>query len=158
MKYKVPLLAASLLLSFTGAVSAQAAGPVNPSTATWVAPTTNADSPPTTLTDLAGYNLRVAPALASGACQAYTPALYTVRKTVTSATPSPAPNLTVKVGVDGSKNLAGEFTPPLTQDGNYCITVTSFDTLALEGAAHTPLPFQLNKAAPSPVTNLLVNP
>lgn len=138
-------LALGLLLI---AAPAWAQGPVNPSQITWMAPTTNADTPPTPLTDLAGYNIRVAGPLGSptAPCPAFTPAAYPVRANKVSAVTSPSANRVEAFGTAGSRNLAGDL--GLTADGAYCASITAVDLAANEGGATGPAPFSRNVVAP----------
>lgn len=126
---------------------------VNPSTATWVAPTTNTDATP--LTDLSGYNVR-ATGPVSGACPSYTASAYSVRKTIASSSSTPPPNTTVTLGTSGSGNLAGDL--GITADGQYCITVTAVDLALNESGAAAPIPFVRNRVAPGAPSGLQLNP
>jgi hypothetical protein len=150
----IPMLVVVLLLALVGAAAAQPAGPVNPSTVTFVAPTTNANGTP--LTDLAGYYLRVTAPLASGTCPPFTTATYAFKKSVGTTSAAPPANTTVMFGTPGSGNLAGDL--GLTADGQYCILATAVDTGMSEGGASNILPFVVNKTPPSAPSVLRVNP
>jgi hypothetical protein len=164
------LLVTALVLA---AAPVWAQGPVNPSTLSWTAPTTNdctGQPAPcvTALTDLAGYNIRAAGPLATAVCPAYAPASYPVKKTVASTTTTPTPNTTLTFGTPGSGNLAGDL--GITVDGQYCLGVTAFDNaptqvppslLANESGVTLPVPFvrkSPDRVAPSAPTGGQVNP
>jgi len=151
-------------------VWAQGAGPINPSTITWTAPTTNDCSTfvpcpacvppvltcPASLTDLAGYTIRVAGPLPSTVCPTYSVTAYPAKKSVASAVTTPVPNTTVKFGTDGSLNLSGDL--GLTADGQYCTAVTAVDLALNESAGSATSPFVRNRLTPSVVPGVSVNP
>jgi hypothetical protein len=130
-----------------------AAGPVNPSTVTWTAPTTNADNTP--LADLGEYRIRVAGPAA--VAPSYNPTVYPVKGTKVSPVPAPAANTSVVFGTAGSNNLAGDL--GLTVDGQYWLFVTAVDVVDNEsGVQPTPFPFARNRQAPSVPQGVRIDP
>lgn len=139
-----------VLLGSVAVASAQ--GPINPSTLTWTAPTTNADGTP--LTDMGEYRVRCA----SGAtAPTYNPTVYTVRVSVASSVAAPAANTTVTVGTAGQGSLAT--TLGLTTDGQYHCYVTAVDLAGNEsGVQAAAIPFVRNRLAPAVPSGVTANP
>ena len=157
MKRRLSLIATVLAL-IASPVVAQTAGPVNPSTLTWTAPTTNADATP--LLDLGDYRIRCVgplPVVANPTFPAYTPSVYPVKATKPSTVQAPLANTSVAFGTAGSNNLAGDL--GLTTDGQYGCLVTAVDLVGNEsGVQATPAPFSRNRVAPAVVPGVQVNP
>lgn len=167
MLTKISVIAFGVALLSTSVTDA--AGPVNPSTLTWTAPTTNDCStfvacptcvPPVltcdaSLTDLSGYSIRVAGPLPTTVCPVYVPIAYPAKKSVPSATTTPVPNTIVKFGTDTSLRLGEDL--GLTADGQYCVVVTAVDLALNEGGASAPSPFVRNRLAPAVVPGVQIN-
>lgn len=140
------LFALALCLGvWAGTSEAQAVGPVNPTKATWTAPTTNADAPIfSPLTDLQGYKVY----LAKGATQpAFPGAAWSVIGTPASTTPAPAANTTVTFAL-----------PTGLTDGQSYLVVTAVDTVGNESAASNIAPFFVNRVAPGAASGLQMLP
>ena len=129
-------MALALLLLLTSPV--WAAGPVNPTVASWTAPTTNTDG--SALTDLAAYNVY----MASGATVPVFPGAGWTKTTVAAASPAPAPNTTVTTSLGAQPN------------GQRYIVVTAVDLAGNESAGTAAVAFLVDRLAPTVPSNLLV--
>lgn len=136
-------IASALVVMLLIALPALAAGPVNPTSAQWTAPTTN-DDPPifSPLTDLASYRVY----LAVGTTQPVFPGpAWGVIQIVPAAGPAPVPNTVVNMTL-----------PSIPVDGQKYLVVTAVDTAGNESKASNVVPLVVNRQAPSPPAGVVV--
>lgn len=138
MMMRTFLLALTLTLLPT---LAWAAGPLNPTRAQWIAPTTNTDTTP--LIDLGSYKLYIATGVTP---PVFPGTAWSVLATVPAALSNPAPNTIVT------------FTLPTISNGQQYLIVSAVDLAGNESAGSPVAPFLVDRLSPSAPGNLILLP